>query len=99
MNVKSLAGGTLLLTAGIGTGIPLVLISWFALGFGGFPPGYAIYLGWFLGVALWIGAAIPTYLRVRSSAGHIKWGAATFMVGVLAVPLVGASGALIHGHG
>ncbi|WP_071286275.1 hypothetical protein [Mycolicibacterium llatzerense] len=99
MTVKSVARGTLLLAAGIGTGIPLILIAWFALGFAEFPPGYAIYFGWLLGVVVWIAAAVPTYLRTRSSAGHIKWGAATFMIGVLAVPLTGAIGALVHGHG
>lgn len=99
VTVKSIARGTLLLTAGIGTGIPLVLIAWFALGFAGFPPGYAIYFGWFLGVALWIAAAVPTYLRIRASAAPVKWGNAAFMIGVLVAPLVGAIGALVHGHG
>lgn len=99
MTVKSVACGTLLLAVGIGTGIPLVLIAWFALGLAGFPPGYAIYFGWFLGVALWIAAAVPMYLRTRASDDHIQWGAAGFMIGVLVAPLVGAIGALAHGHG
>jgi hypothetical protein len=96
MTFKSVAVRFVLLVVGFGIGMLLFLLCSFILGFVGMPPGYALYNGYFLAIVLWIVGAGLAYLYTRNSGGCARWNLATFMVGVLAFPLMGGVAMLIQ---
>lgn len=96
MTFKSLAQRTLLLAGGVCVGVLLFLLAGLALAFVGLPPGYALYNGYVLALLVWLGAAVLVYLRTRPSPATARWNVAAFMLGVLALPLLGTVAMLVQ---
>lgn len=96
MTFKSLAQRTLLLAGGVCVGVLLFLLAGLALAFVGLPPGYALYNGYVLALLVWLGAAVLVYLRTRPSPATTRWNVAAFMLGVLALPLLGTVAMLVQ---
>lgn len=81
---------------GVVVGIGLFLLASLALGLFGFPPGYALYNGYFVVIALWGIAAIVAYLRTKKSTSSTRWNVAAFMAGVVTFSLLGGVAVLIR---
>jgi len=96
MTFKSIAQRTLLLAVGVGVGVLLFLLAGLALAFVGLPPGYALYNGYVLALLVWLGAAVLLYRRTRKSPATTRRNVAVFMLGILALPLVGTVAMLVQ---
>ncbi|WP_019969981.1 hypothetical protein [Mycobacterium sp. 141] len=93
--LKSVALRVVLFAVGVGIGMLLFLACSMALGVFGFPPGYALYNGYFLGIAVWAVIAIVAYLQTKNWAPESRWNLAAFLAGIAAFLLVGAIGVLV----
>ena len=96
MAFKAIARGALLLIVGVGAGILLFLLAGLVLASVGLPPGYALYNGYVLALLVWLGAAVLLYRRTRTSPAATRWNVAAFMLGVLALPLLGTVAMLVQ---
>jgi hypothetical protein len=93
--LKSAALRIVLFAVGVGIGMGLFLASSLMLGVCGFPPGYALYNGYFLAIAVWLVVALVAYFQTKKWAPASRWNLAAFLAGIVAFSLVGAIGVLV----
>lgn len=93
--IKATALRVSLFVVGFVIGMGLFLLASLvvaALGYGG---GYALYNGYFLVIALWLIAAAVTYFLTKSWAPGKRVNLAVFLVGTVALSLLGGLHVLI----
>ena len=93
--LKSVALRVVLLAVGVGIGILLFLASSMMLGVFGFPPGYALYNGYFLAIVVWLVIALVAYFHTKNWEPGPRRNLAAFLAGIVAFSLVGAVGVLV----
>lgn len=93
--LKSVALRMALFAAGVGIGMLLFLASSMMLGVFGFPPGYALYNGYFLAIVVWLVVALVAYFQSKNWAAGSRWNLGAFLSGIVAFSLVGAIGVLV----
>ncbi|MGV9802782.1 hypothetical protein ACWDTP_32495 [Mycobacterium sp. NPDC003449] len=93
--LKSVALRVVLFAVGVGIGMLLFLASSMMLGMFGFPPGYALYNGYFLAIVVWLVIALVAYFLTRKWEPGPRWNLVAFLTGIVAFCLVGAIGVLV----
>lgn len=94
--LKSAALRVALYTLGFGVGIGAFLAASLLLGIFGFPPGYALYNGYFLVIVLWIVVATVAYWRTRQRPLGHRWSLAAFLAGIVTFSLIGGVSVLLR---
>ncbi|AKS35913.1 hypothetical protein [Mycolicibacterium goodii] len=81
---------------GVGVGIGASLAASLLLGMLGFPPGYALYNGFFLVIVSWVVVAALAYWRTRQRPSGQRWSLAAFLTGVVTFSLIGGVSVLLR---
>jgi hypothetical protein len=88
--LKSVALRVVLYGIGVALGIGFFLLSSVLLSLlFGFPPGYALYNGYFLVIVVWLVVSIALYFQTRNWVRQKRWNLAIFLGGIVTFSLVG----------